>query len=189
MRNMSNINVSVAALIAFLSVLFLGSSPLVADPITVVLPRFAGTASAGAPSRTALLSDRSFVNLEVREISRNPDGSAVLEYVVTLENTGATIQADHAGPELALYLPAGVQVNAGTLSATLGSVTVTGSEGQAIGLEWNGELAGASTAKARRKPGKTTSTTTTTVTTQITVPDLPIQGVVLVLDSEGEPLQ
>ncbi len=174
--------------LAFFFLLTLGFiSPAWSDPMTIVLPQLTEAAIAdGATSSTALLTDQSFVSLRVREIRRNPDGSAVLEYVVTLENTSATAQPDEAGPELALYLPAGVQVEPGTLSATAGSVTVNGSQGEIIALEWNGDLAGANKTRARRQPGKAT-TTTTTVTTQITVPDLPIQGVMLVIDSEVGP--
>jgi hypothetical protein len=162
-------------------------SPVWSDPMTVVLPQFKAAANGqNAHSRTSLLTDQSFVNLEIRELGRNAAGMVEVEYIVTLENVTATTRPDNPGRELVLYLPAGVEVEPGAVSATLGSVNVVALEGQPTRVEWDVELAGAAPKSAKSKRGwaKDGSTTTSsgTVTVRITIPDLPIQGSALTFE-------
>ena len=161
---MKSISVRVSMVLVF--VLLQGIfSPVLADPMTILLPQFKSTAAAeNAQSRLSLLSDRSFVNLEIRELGRTPEGAVLVEYVVTLENVTSTPLPDGPGRELVLLLPAGVRVEPGTVAATLGTVSVVGgAEGQPTTVEWDVELSGAASSG--------------TVTTRVTVPDLPIHGV------------
>lgn len=163
-------------------------SPAWSDPMTILLPKFKAAASpATAHSRMSLLTDRAFVNLDIREIGRNAEGAMEVEYVITLENVTATTLSDNPGRELVLFLPAGVHIETGT-AATLGSLNiVAGGEGQPSTVEWDVELAGAvseslKSTRSRRVSGdKTTSSSSGTVTVKVTVPDLPIQGVAVSL--------
>lgn len=163
-------------------------SPAWSDPMTILLPKFKAAASpATAESRMSLLTDRAFVNLEIREIGRNAEGAVEVEYVITLENVTATTLPDNPGRELVLFLPAGIQIEPGA-AATLGSLNVVaGGEGQPSTVEWDVELAGAASESAKSKKRKaawaesTTTTSSGTVTVKVTVPDLPIQGVAVSL--------
>ncbi|HEX6902335.1 MAG TPA: hypothetical protein VF789_21635 [Thermoanaerobaculia bacterium] len=159
--------------------------------MTILLPKFKAAASGSAQSRMSLLTDKAFVNLEIRELGRNAEGEVEVEYVITLENVTATTLPDNLGRELVLYLPAGVHVEPGA-SATLGSLNVVaGGEGQPSTVEWDVELAGAASeslksTKSRRgltrSDTKTTSSSSGTVIVKVTVPDLPIQGSALILE-------